>query len=232
MVNLSKTCLILHHRYYIYCYERMLNGDEILKTRHSSYGIGTVIFHIFPDKSKKPIAFASRTLSKSERNYSQLDKVVLTIRFGIKKFNQYLFGRKSTISTGNKALSLSPIAIVPALAASRLVRWTLTLAAYDYNIELKTTRAHANVDMLSRLPVHDNINRSFINDVNDMQITWEQMQPATLQDRVVYKVVEHLKSGKLPDIKNLSSDLKPYFEKNEGFSVDGIIVGITRRGSL
>ena len=46
-----------------------------------------------------------------------------------------------------------------------------------------------------------------------MQITWEQMQPATLQERVLYKVVEHLKSGKLPDIKNLSSDLQPYFNK-------------------
>ena len=57
-----------------------------------------------------------------------------------------------------------------------------------------------------------------------MQITWEQMQPATLQDRVLYKVVEHLKSGKLPDIKNVS-DLKRYFEKKEELSLeDGIIM--------
>ena len=48
-----------------------------------------------------------------------------------------------------------------------------------------------------------------------MQITWEQMQPATLQDRVLYKVVEHLKSGKLPNIKNLSGDLQPYFDKKK-----------------
>ena len=123
----------------------MSNGDElILKTRHSSNGIGAVIFHVFPDKSNKLIAFASRTLSKSERNYSQLHKEGLSIIFGIKKFNQYLFGRKFTIST-DKALSriLNPTATVPALAASRLVRWTLTLAAYDYDIELKTTRANA-----------------------------------------------------------------------------------------
>ena len=122
---------------YVDCYERMSNGDEvILKTRHSSNGIGAVIFHVFPGKSKKPIAFASRTLSKRERNYSQLDKEGLSIIFGIKKFNQYLFGRKFTINTGNKALShiLNPTATVPTLPASRLVKWTLTLAAYDYDM--------------------------------------------------------------------------------------------------
>ena len=151
MGNLLKTCLILHHRY-IDGYERMLNGDEvILKMRHSSYGIGAVIFHVFLDKLKKPIALTSRTLSESEQNYLQLDKEELSIIFGIKKFNQCLLGRKFTISTDNKALShiLYPTATVPGLAASRLVRWTLTSAAYGYDIELKTTKAHANADMLS-----------------------------------------------------------------------------------
>ena len=50
--------------------------------------------YILPDGEERPIAFASRTLNKNERNYAQLEKETLSIMFGIKKFHQYLYGRK------------------------------------------------------------------------------------------------------------------------------------------
>ena len=40
----------------------------------SSYGLGVVISHVMPDHSKRPIAYASRSLSKAEKNYSQIEK--------------------------------------------------------------------------------------------------------------------------------------------------------------
>ena len=82
----------------------------------SSYGVGAVIAHVMPDGSEKPVAYASRTLSKSEKNYAYIEKKALANIFGIKKFYQYIYGRKFTLITDHNSLTtiLSPKASLPA----------------------------------------------------------------------------------------------------------------------
>ena len=109
------------------------------------------------DRGQYPITFTSRKLTKAERNYSQIEKEALPLIYGVKKFHKYLFGRVFTLITDHKPLLsiLNPKAEVPSVAAACMQRWAIFLSAYNYNIEFKGTKTHANADSLSRLPIED-----------------------------------------------------------------------------
>lgn len=51
-------------------------------------GLGLLFLISTPDGSERPIAYASRTLTKSERNYAQVDNVALSLVFGVRKYHQ------------------------------------------------------------------------------------------------------------------------------------------------
>ena len=74
------------------------------------------------DGTERPIAYASRTLSTPERNYSQIEKEGLAVVYSVKNFHQYLFGRPVTIMTDHKPLLglLSETAPIPVMAAARI----------------------------------------------------------------------------------------------------------------
>ena len=152
--------------------------------------------------------------------------------FGITKFHQYLFGQKFILSTDNKALRyiLDKTAAMPALAASRLVRWQLKLAAYDFDVEFKPTKTHANADMLSRLPIQDvsadePINAIFETHINCLPITLRQLQEATKEDRVLNEVVKFLSTGIWPTAHDVNNELRPYYMKRGELSLhDNVIM--------
>ena len=102
----------------------------------SAYGVGAVISHVYPNGSERPVVYASRTLSASERNYSQLEKQALSLIFGLCKFHQYLYGRKFTLVTDHQTLTIifNNKKGIPPLAAARLQRWALQLSAHNYTI--------------------------------------------------------------------------------------------------
>ena len=191
-----------------------------LATDASAYGVGAVISHLFPNGDEKPIAFASRTLSTAEKNYPQIEKEALSIVFGIKKFHQYLYGRKFDLITDHKPLAaiLRPTKAIPSLAAARMQRWALLLSAYSYDISYRPTKEHANADCLSRLPLDIKEGKGStyfdsvfnIGQVESLPLTSKELSTATKVDPTLSKVARFIQTG-WPSI--IPANLKPYFNR-------------------
>ena len=70
----------------------------------SDYGLGVVLSQKMRNGEEQPVAFASRSLSAAEKNYSQAEKETLACIFAVKRFHSYLCGREFTLTTDHKPL--------------------------------------------------------------------------------------------------------------------------------
>ena len=125
-----------------------------IDTDASKYGLGAVISHTTKD-GERPIEFASRTLTKAERNYSQIEKEALAIVWAVKKFHRYIYAREYQLITDHKPLTylFGEHKDIPEMGASRLQRWAILLMSYKYTIKYRETKKHSNADMCSRYPL-------------------------------------------------------------------------------
>ena len=196
----------------------------------SSVGLGIVLSHVMPDKSELPIAYGARSLQKSECNYSQIDKEALSVIYGVKHFHYYLYGRKFTLVTDHKPLLaiFGPKSKLPTMVAARLQRYAVTLCAYNYDIEYRSSGEHGNADALSRLPTDSNALQEFASQTTLMvnfvatPVSSLDVSTATKTDRIL-SVVHNavLKGIQLPS----SNEFIPYRNTFDSLNVeDGVVL--------
>ncbi|UYV73302.1 K02A2.6-like [Cordylochernes scorpioides] len=125
----------------------------IVSADASSFGIGGVLRQEQPDGSLKPIAYVSRTLSETEKRYSQIEKEGLAIVWTCDRLKDYVTGIDIHIETDHKPL----IAIFTSKSLEdmtpRLQRLKMRMMRYSYQMSHIAGKKQIVADMLSRKPM-------------------------------------------------------------------------------
>ena len=193
----------------------------------SAYGLGAVLSQTTKSGEERPVAFASRTLTQTEKGYSQIDKEALALVWGIRKFHQYVYGHKFTLITDHQPLTmiLDPHKSIPVMTAARLQRYAAFLGGYDYVVQYRNTLRHGNADALSRLPLtveegeEDEASQLFVKLVEHLPVTYSQLREATQKDPTLSKVLQFALNG-WPVVMEDNQSLKPYFDRQYELSVE------------
>lgn len=117
----------------------------IISVDSSKNGLGACLM-----QDGKPVCYASRSLTKAEQNYAQIEKELYACVFACEKFYTYIYGKSDvTIETDHKPLISiinKPIAGAPA----RLQRMLIRLQPYTFKLVYKPGRYLYVADTLSR----------------------------------------------------------------------------------
>ena len=119
-----------------------------LHTDASVDGLGAVLYQT-QNGIERVIAYASRGLKKSEKNYPAHKLEYLALKWSVcEKFHDYLYGHKFEVHTDNNPLTyLMTTAKLDATGH----RWLADLACYDFSIHYRSGKRNVDADALSRI---------------------------------------------------------------------------------
>jgi transposase InsO family protein len=118
----------------------------VLRTDASVVGVGGMLVQIDDNGKELPVCYVSKAFNATERRWSTYEQEAYGIVFSVLKLRKYLFGQHFTVETDHRNLMWIEKAESP-----KVIRWNLSLANYDFDIEHIPGVTNVVADGLSRL---------------------------------------------------------------------------------
>ncbi len=124
--------------------------EFILTTDASGYALGAVLTQEDDLGRERLITCHSRTLKDAETRYSNTDRELAAVYYGVQKNRSYLWGNYFVIRTDHAAIPY--LDKNKTSDSSRAMRWFLKLAEYNFRVEHRKGSSITHADALSRYP--------------------------------------------------------------------------------
>ena len=119
-----------------------------LHTEASTTGLGAVLYQHQDEQDRVVVAYASRSLKTSERNYPAHKLEFLALKWAItEEFHDYLYGANFDVVTDNNPLTY---VFTTATLDATGQRWLAELSNYNCSISYRSGKRNADADGLSR----------------------------------------------------------------------------------
>ena len=208
------------------------NKHTILSADASSYGLGAVLLQVENDGTRKPLAYASRSMTNTEQRYAQIEKEALATTWACEKFSDYILGKDITIETDHKPL-------VPLLGSKnldelppRIQRFRMRLMKYSYNIVHIPGKELYTADTLSRAPLDKPLSEAdqqlnkdlslyVLSILDNLPATEKQLENIRLhqdEDEICRKLKQFCAEG-WPEKHHVVSPIAPYWQEKAHITV-------------
>lgn len=125
----------------------------VLHVDASREGLGGVLYQD-EGEGLRPVAFVSRSLSQTEKNYPTHKLEFLALKWAVtNKLHDYLYGVKFEVHTDNNPLTY---VLTTAKLDATGHRWLAELSTYDLSLKYRPGKQNIDADALSRRPHANN----------------------------------------------------------------------------
>ena len=183
----------------------------------------------------KPISYASKTLSLTESNYSNIERELLGLLFAVTHFKYFTYGRPVHVITDHKPLvSLFKKSLVD--ASSRLTRMLIQVLDFSLCVVYQPGAKMHLSDAISWLSSHNNSKGKTIQDLDVSihsieeltgfnSLSVDKIRQHTAKDNTLQLLIQHISDGFPASSVRCPELIRPFYNFREELSIcDGLIL--------